>query len=243
MTKFRIKSRLSDGNPRQRRAAGTPVGSLLRNLAGDQPSEDSGISSGEDEGPPQNVAPAQIHAQPQGGTVAVRDSPHTPAARPAQTSQQLPASSMSAQRSFLSSFSSPTPARPQASRLGTQTARHGDGSLQAMLGRPQQQSLASPSAVGTLRRLCVQSVRRQGAILLVDCSGRAEHGDAQVQDQTMCTIVLKAQIAEGLELRSGIGLRVDAACEILEVAGCQVLMPLWVAVDPDEQPEPADVHD
>ena len=219
MKKFKIKSR---PDPSPRRAPATsrgPLNALLRNNAGQQQSEDSAISSDEDD----NAAPGPHQGsrlgQSSAAAPAAKATPQTPALRPAQQ-QQMPSSSMSAQRSFLSSVSTPAAmSRPQASRLSQQTPRYAEGSLQALLGRPPQQTLASPKAVGQQHTLYITAVRNQPALWLIDC---AEEADSEAT----CTVILKAQVANELDLSAGKTLHLPADCDHVWVNDWQVLMPL-----------------
>ena len=222
-SRFKIKSR-ADAEPR--RPGGLPASALLRSLAPQQQGEeDSGISSDDDD-TPQQEAP-----RPAGSAA----SPHTPAgargdaAAVHQQQQPAPASSsMSAQRSFLSSVSTPAAmARPQASRLSSQGSRYAEGSLQALLGRPQQQAVTSPKALTAQRSLRVVEARHQCGLHLVDCCAP----DCEVETGTSCTVLIRTQLVKDLELSPGSVLSIGAGCEELDVGGHQVLMPLWVCAN------------
>ena len=209
---FRIKSRVAEAQTPQSLTA------LVRSLTRAQEGEDldSDISSSEED------AEALPSAR---GRLDTTNSPRTPA-MPGRSHRQV--TNLSAQRSFLSSVVRPalanrSSAAPQ--RGTTQTARHAEGSLQAMLGQSQPQQQQVLNAHGQAgEQLTVTAVMRQYNVWVVTCDSHESELPACVH------LLIRPQVAEEVLCAVGQTVHLAPPWYQLDVGDSFVLLPSSVGL-------------
>ena len=204
---FRIKSRVAEAQTPQ------SVTALVRSLTRAQEGEDldSGISSSEEEA---EVPP------PARGQLDATNSPRTPL-MPGRGHR--PVTNLSAQRSFLSSVVRPSLANRSSAapqRGSTQTARHAEGSLQALLGQSQPQQQQVLNAHGRAgEQLSVTAITQQYNVWVVTC-------DSHDSELPGCVhLLIRPQVAEEVQCAVGQTLHLTPPWYQLDAGDSVVLLP------------------